>query len=437
MLGRESMTSYSDTLDYIFNLRGGEIDLRLHRVARALSLFDHPEGCYSAFHIAGTNGKGSTAAMLHRILIAQGYRTGLYTSPHVSSFTERIQVDGREICPEQVVELANQLRGRLNRARISLTFFEFVTVMALVHFAHCKVNVAVVEVGMGGRLDATNLVSPEVSIITTIAIDHEAYLGSDLGSIAREKGGIIKGGVPVITGPLPPEAWAAVEEISQAKGSANYFLGRDFSVALGEEGVFAYEGFHWRLTGLSLALHGAYQRSNAALALAALEVSQVNFPVKEAAIREGLDGVCWPGRFEIFDRNPTVILDGAHNMQGVKALVEEIHGLMGGKRVIVLFGAMKDKNWPDMLEELSHVAGEFILTQVPMERGVTPEVLKDALPSGMPVSIIEDPVNAMDALQGRAHTDEVILVTGSLYLIGRVRPLLLRTGRAQAVGAGV
>src|SRR3989304_8936701 len=195
--------TYTETLDYIFNLRGGEIDLRLDRVERALALFGHPDRRSFAFHIAGTNGRGSVAAMLHGILSAEGYRVALYTSPHVVSFTERIRVGEEEISQEEVVELAEEIKRRSAKEGVGLTFFEFVTVMALVYFARRKVEVAVVEVGLGGRLDATNLVVPAVSVITTISKDHEAYLGSDLLSIAREKGGIIKEGVPVVCGSLP------------------------------------------------------------------------------------------------------------------------------------------------------------------------------------------------------------------------------------------
>src|SRR5688572_3101514 len=186
------MLTYSETLQKIYNLRGGMIDLRLDRIHQALALFDHPENAYPSFHIAGTNGKGSTAAMLHRILSHAGYRTALYTSPHLVSFTERIRIADDEITEIEVVALAEELRQRAAAADIPLTFFEFVTVMAFVHFARRQVDVAIVEVGLGGRLDATNLVRPVVSLITTISKDHEAYLGSDIVSIAREKGGIIK-----------------------------------------------------------------------------------------------------------------------------------------------------------------------------------------------------------------------------------------------------
>ncbi|HEX9880439.1 MAG TPA: folylpolyglutamate synthase/dihydrofolate synthase family protein [Candidatus Binatia bacterium] len=430
------MKSYSETLNTIYNLRGGEVDLRLHRVTRALALFGHPERRFPSFHIAGTNGKGSTAAMLHGILCAQGYRAALYTSPHLSSFTERMRVGDGEITPEEVVELAEALTAQLDRAGIALTFFEFVTVMALVYFARSEIDVAVVEVGLGGRLDATNLVHPKVSIITTIAKDHEAYLGSDLESIAREKGGIIKDGIPVIGGPLAPEARAVIETLSQAHKTKNYFLGRDFSVTMDDTGQFDYEGPQWHLKELSVALHGAHQRNNAALALAALEVSGRDFPVEETAVREGLKEVIWPGRLEMLGSSPTVILDGAHNMEGVEMLVREIRALAGDRRVHILFGAMGDKDWQGMLKELARVAYGFILTRAPMERSVDPQALCQSLPPGVSGRAVDDPLQAAVLLLESAAADDVVLVTGSIYLLGEVRPFLLRAMKPCATAAG-
>ncbi len=418
------MGYYQQTLNYMFNLRGGEIDLRLHRVEQALSLFGHPERCYAAFHIAGTNGKGSTAAMLHRILSAQGYRVALYTSPHVVSFTERIRVGEEEIPQEEVIELAELIKGQSAKKGISLTFFEFVTVMALIYFARRRVDVAVVEVGLGGRLDATNLVVPKVSMITTISRDHEAYLGSDLLSIAREKGGIIKKGVPVVCGSLPPEVGELLREIAETNGSASYFLGRDFSFALKEKGLFNYAGLRWNLRDLSVALLGRYQRSNAALVLGALEVVREEFPVSEAAVRKGLATVSWPGRFEVVLRQPKVILDGAHNGEGVRALVNEIRDFPGMKKVKLLFAAMEDKDWSSMLAELSAVASEGVVTRVPMERSADPWKIAKVLGDKVPLHVIEDPLQGIRFLLERVALDDVILVTGSLYLIGEVRPFI-------------
>ena len=428
------MASYSDTLNYIFNLRGGEIDLRLHRVEQALSLFGHPERRYPAFHIAGTNGKGSTAAMLQRILSAQGYRAALYTSPHIASFTERIRIGDREISPEQVVELAELVRDRSAIAGIGLTFFEFVTVVAFLYFAWSGVDVAVVEVGLGGRLDATNVLLPEVAVITTVSMDHEAYLGSDVLSIAREKGGIIKEGVPVVGGAFLPQVENVLREIAAAKRATPFFLGRDFSVDLKDSDRFDYSGLEWKLADLSLALRGRYQRGNAAIALGALEVARVAFPVSETAIREGLETVIWPGRLEVISNHPTVILDGAHNGEGFRALVSEIRHFQGEKKVRLLFASMGDKDWPFMLKELSGVASEVVLTRVAMERCADPHRVAETLPQEMPVRIIEKPVEAAEYLFGSAVMSETILVAGSLYLLGEVRPCLVAAARAGMAG---
>jgi dihydrofolate synthase/folylpolyglutamate synthase len=426
------MPSYSETLDYIFNLRGGEIDLRLHRVERVLSLFGHPERRYPAFHIAGTNGKGSVAAMLHRILAAEGYRVALYTSPHVVSFTERIRVGDQEISQEEVVELAEEIKRRSAKEGVGLTFFEFVTVMALVYFARRKVEVAVVEVGLGGRLDATNLVLPSVSIITTISKDHEAYLGSDLLSIAREKGGIIKEGVPVVCGSLPPEVAELLREMAGLKGSASYFLGSDFSCAIKDDGLFDYKGLNWDLKDLSLALQGRYQRGNAALVLKALEVGKKDFPVKEGALREGLRTVFWPGRFEVVRRHPMVILDGAHNGEGVKVLVDEIRNFLGVKKVKLLFAVMEDKDWASMLGELSEVASEAVLSRVPMQRGADPWRVREVIGEKIPAIVLEEPAKALRFVLERAGPEDVVLVTGSLYLLGEVRPVLVEEALGQS-----
>jgi dihydrofolate synthase/folylpolyglutamate synthase len=297
--------------------------------------------------------------------------------------------------------------------------------------------VAVVEVGLGGRLDATNLVIPAVSIITTISKDHEAYLGSNLRSIAQEKGGIIKAGVPVILGSMPSVAATALETIAQAKGSAGYLFGRDFSVGFTEDGQFDYEGLRWSLMDLSLALRGIHQRFNAAVALAALEVTRRDFLVSERAVREGLERVFWPARFEVILHHPRVILDGAHNSQGVKALAKELREFLGGKRVKLLFGTMKDKDWSDMLQELSKVSSEVLLTRVPMVRSADPSDLISAVPAGLSVSVIEDPAEAITALIGRVEEDQNILVAGSLYLSGHVRPMLLGMRRSGTLEAGV
>ena len=418
------MDSYSETLTTIYNLRGGVIDLRLDRMNQALALFDHPERQFPSFHIAGTNGKGSTAAMLHRILSQSGYRVALYTSPHLVSFTERIRVGDEEIAPNEVVALAQEIWNRTAAANVPLTFFEFVTVMAFIYFARRKVDVAVVEVGLGGRLDATNLVRPVVSLISTISKDHEAYLGSDLLSIAREKGGIIKQGIPAVCGALPTEVAALLKDIADERAAPAYFLGRDFIFSLKNEDRFDYRGLKWRLSDLDIALRGKHQKRNAALALAGLEIAAREFPVNESALREGLKTVRWPGRFEILRDKPTIVLDGAHNGEGVRALIEELESFREQRTVRLLFAAMEDKDWRLMLEGFSEVVDEIVLTRVNMERCADPFYLASQLSGKIPHRAIGNAPSALEHILDRAESDDIILIAGSLYLIGEMRPLV-------------
>ncbi len=429
------MDSYSETLDRIYNLRGGVIDLRLDRMERALALFNHPEKTFPSFHIAGTNGKGSTAAMLHRILCLGGYRTALYTSPHLVSFTERIRIGDKEISPDEVVALAEEVWRRTLTADVALTFFEFVTVMAFVYFARRGVDVAVVEVGLGGRLDATNLVTPVVSMITTISKDHEAYLGSDLQSIAREKAGIIKAEVPVVLGALPAEVMDIFSGLACDQHARAFFLGRDFKISLKNKNLFDYIGMNQGFSNLSLTLHGRHQRNNAAVALGALEVARGAFPVSGALIREGLATVSWPGRFEVMLERPAVVLDGAHNGEGVKALVETIEDFRQGRRIKLLFASMEDKQWRLMLNMLVDVVDEVVLTRVSMERSADAKQLASHVAGRVPHRVMNDARQALGSLLADARPEDIVLVAGSLYLLGEVRPVVQEVRRARLAGA--
>ncbi|MPZ74910.1 MAG: bifunctional folylpolyglutamate synthase/dihydrofolate synthase [Deltaproteobacteria bacterium] len=431
------MDAYSKTLERIYNVRGGVIDLRLDRMDRALALFDHPERSFRSFHIAGTNGKGSTAAMLHRILSLAGYRTALYTSPHLVSFTERIRIADEEIAPEEVVTLADEIWDRSDSANISLTFFEIVTVMAFIYFARRQADVAVVEVGLGGRLDATNLVNPVVSVITTISKDHEFFLGSDLTSIAREKGGIIKQGVPVVCGDLPAEATAAIREIARINAAPFYKLKQNFISTLKVDGAFDYKGANWNFENLSIGLRGRHQRMNAAIAVAALEITREQFNVGETAIRAGLQSVSWPGRMEVMLKEPTVILDGAHNGEGIKALIDEIRDLRSAGRIKLLFAAMEDKDWRLMLSGLAGVIDEIVLTRVSgMERSTDPNQLAEVVVGKLPHHVIPDSPSALEFLIENALSTDIIVIAGSLYLVGDVRPRVEAIARRKQSGKG-
>ena len=418
------MDSYSETLERIYNLRGGMIDLRLDRMERALALFDHPEKKYPSLHIAGTNGKGSTSAMLHRMLSLAGYRSALYTSPHLVSFTERMRIGDSEIGRDDIVALADEVRRRTEAAGVPLTFFEFVTVMAFVYFARQQVEIAVIEVGLGGRLDATNLVSPLVSLITTISKDHQAYLGPDELSIAREKGGIIKPAVPVVFGKMSPEVSHLLKSIAEERRAPNYFLGVDFGFSLKNEGLFDYTGIKQHYSNLALGLRGRHQRANAAVALATLELVADRYPVSEQARRDGLATVRWPGRLEVMRERPLVIIDGAHNSEGVGALVSELNELRQGRRIKLLFAAMADKEWELMLDALGKAVDEIIFTRVSMERSAAPEALAAKLAAAIPRRTIDDSRLALQTLLDEAEDNDIVVAAGSLYLLGEIRPML-------------
>jgi dihydrofolate synthase/folylpolyglutamate synthase len=368
--------------------------------------------------------------MLHRILSDAGYRTALYTSPHLVSFTERIRVDDQEIAEVDVVAIADEISRRTSAADVPLTFFEFVTVMALIYFARYRVDVAVVEVGLGGRLDATNVVTPVASAITTISKDHEAYLGPDELSIAREKGGIIKRGIPVVLGKLSDQTFDLLSEIARERSSRTYSLGRDFSFFLKQGGLFDYRGLKHHFPDLELALPGRYQRVNAAVALAVLETAEERFSVDETTVRAGLRRVRWPGRLEVMRQRPMVILDGAHNPEGIKALVEELKDLRQGGKIKLLFAAMADKEWEIMLRLLADAVDEITLTKVKMERSADPEMLAAGLNHPIPRRVVGDSTAALRELLQGADEDDVIVVAGSLYLLGEVRPLLQQSDAA-------
>lgn len=428
------MERYPETLEKIFNLRGGIIDLRLDRMSQALALFNHPENQFPSLHIAGTNGKGSTAALLHSILQQAGYRTALYTSPHLESFRERIRIGHQEIAQGEVVSLADEIWQHTYEANVPLTFFEFITLMAFIYFARNRVDVAVVEVGLGGRLDATNVVMPLVSVITTIAKDHEAYLGPDELSIAREKGGIIKPRIPVICGKVSEPVILVLQEIARLRESPAYFLGTSFSFLLKNERLFDYIGIKQNLSDLALALRGRHQVANASLALAALELASQHLSVPQTALRRGLEAVRWPGRLEVISERPLVILDGAHNPEGVRALADALIELRRGRKIKLLFATMADKEWQLMLGILGVLADEMIFTRVAMERSADPELLAKNIPLPIPNRVIQDSRTALAALLDGALPDDILVVAGSLYLLGEIRPLLIKaSGRGAAL----
>ncbi|MCC6767392.1 MAG: bifunctional folylpolyglutamate synthase/dihydrofolate synthase [Deltaproteobacteria bacterium] len=415
-----AVDAYVATLAWLYRLEARHgIDLKLERVRRAAAVLGHPEGAAPTFHVAGTNGKGSTAAMLAAMLTAGGVRVGLYTSPHLVSFRERILIAGMPITEAAVVDGVAKIRGTLGRA-MDLTCFEVSTLLAWGAFRAAAVDVVVLEVGLGGRLDATNLATPEVAVVTNVGFDHEAWLGDTLPAIAREKAGIVKAGVPVVSG-ARGVAGDVVAARAREVGSPLEVLGRDFALEPDADGTLAYRSARGVISPVTLGLAGAHQRRNAALAVRALELVPRLTP-SVAAIRAGLADVRWPGRLQVVCREPLVLLDGAHNAAGVEALAEDVRVRAAGRRVRVLFGVMRDKGWQTMLRGLAEVTSEIVVTRPRQPRSASPADVAGAAPC--PVRVVDDPVAAYRELLATSAPDDVVVVAGSLFLIGDLLPVI-------------
>ncbi len=403
----------------------------LERISTLLAALNHPEKNYPCVHLAGTNGKGSTAAILATVLSAHGLRTGLYTSPHLVSVTERFRINGQEIPPERLAEVLTRLRRKVEALGLPITYFEITTAAAFLYFAEEKVDVAVIECGLGGRLDATNVCRPVVSVITSVARDHTAYLGRTLWQIAFEKAGIIKSEVPVVVGKLPPEARRVILAKAQNVRSPLYLWHRDFQIRRAPEG-FRYRGLRHVLKDLDFSLEGEFQKYNLGTALATLEVLESQgFPFEEAVVRKALKAVAWPGRFEYLSLGPGLILDGAHNEEGVAALLRSLD-LKGVRKYTLIFGATNEggeKPYLRMLRKLAPRAQAIFLCEPPGPRNpVSLEEWRRTLsPEGWPsVSFSRTP---QEALSKALSLGLPVVVTGSLYLVGALRKLVQQDSR--------
>lgn len=419
--------TYSASIAYLYSLQKHGIKLGLQTIASLMERLGSPQLRFRTLHIAGTNGKGSTAAMTAAVLQAAGFRVGLYTSPHLVDFRERIQVGGEMIAEERVAQLTQQIREACRRD-LSPTFFEYTTAMAFQYFADSFVDMAVVEVGLGGRFDATNVVQPVVSAITTIALDHQEHLGLTLASIAYEKAGIIKPKTPVIVGQLGTEAAGTIERVAAEREAPLYRLNAHFRTVGATPSRFDYHGVTSRYEGLFCPLTGRHQLDNAACALALLDLAASNgVPTSEGAVRRGLGSVAWGGRLEIVDRHPTVVLDGAHNPAAATVLAESLTEMMRCRpqgRLVLVLGMMRDKDHRGFMAPLRHLVGDVVLTQADLPRSASVHELRAAL-QDYQLSLHEAPVPA-DALamaKQLAGPEDLICVTGSLMLVGDVTAL--------------
>jgi dihydrofolate synthase/folylpolyglutamate synthase len=384
---------YEESLAWLYSTQQFGIKLGLENIRGLLEALGDPQERLSFVHVAGTNGKGSVCAILDSILRASGRRTGLYTSPHLVDFRERIRVDGEKIVPQAVANGLTILREISAGWSHSPTFFEIATALALRHFAEERCDLVVLETGMGGALDATNAVLPLVSVITPIALDHTRWLGGTLAEIAREKAGIIKSGVPAVSGRQEPEAAAALAQRAAAVGSSLEFIEASFE-------------------GAEIGLRGVHQKKNSAVAIAALRAAGV--VVSDETVRRGLRDVRWPGRFQVVDER--IVLDGCHNPHAAAQLLVNWRDAYGMEKATVIFGALGDKDYSAMLRILEPISREVLLVPICSERSAAPEALAAACT--IQHRIFRSVKEALEASRGR------ILVTGSLFLVGEALQVL-------------
>lgn len=420
--------NYQQAQQFLDQLQLFKIKLGLDSMRHFLARLGDPQQRLRCVHIAGTNGKGSVGAALHSMLTAAGYKTGFYTSPHLSSVRERFQISGAYISKEDFARLISQIASILDGRQI--TYFECTTALALLWFAEQRTDFVVLETGMGGRLDATNVVTPLVSLITNVSMDHEQHLGSTLAAIATEKAGIIKPGVPVVSGAADDESGRVIRKTCAERQAPLFLFDRDFSGS-GTGSLWNYQGLDGlTLTDLPMPLRGGHQISNCSLALAAMQLLQrQGWAISEAHIRSGMAQTRWPGRLEYFqNEDRQFLLDGAHNPAGAAALRDVLRSDFPRQRLILVWGAMADKDISTALREVAPLAYFIILTKAAeSERAASPEQLAAALPEELrskACRAVSIPA-AIEQARVAAAKDDLICVSGSLYLVGAVRQQLL------------
>ncbi len=415
--------TYAEAIQFLYSLRWFGAKFALENTFRLAALAGDPQNRLQFIHVAGTNGKGSTCAMLESIYRTAGLRVGLYTSPHLVAFGERIQVNREPVKEADVVRLVQKLQPLLHKFPTDHhpTFFEVVTVMALCYFAEQKCDLVIWETGLGGRFDSTNIVKPLASVITNIQYDHQRWLGETLDNIAKEKAGVIKPGVPVITGAEEPEALAVIQETALAQGCPLTL-------------VTPAHSQHAPLADLSLPLLGWHQRMNAAVALATVQTLHSQLRMDDEAIRSGLATVRWPGRMQFVEwaTDRRVLLDGAHNSAGATSLRATLEELFPGARPAFILGVMADKDWDLMCEILAPLAGRIFCVPVGSERSADPEELCKACRRTNATVKLRVCVSLAEALRA-TETESFTVIAGSLYLIGEALEAL---GLCPGFGSG-
>jgi len=420
---------YEGLLRELYGLERFGIKLGLDVIRELLGRLGDPHEAFPAVHVTGTNGKGSVCAFLASIFQAAGYRVGLYTSPHLVRFNERIRVDGRMISDEDVASLYARIKvhaaAMASRSEADRpTFFEVATAMAFEHFREQRIEVAVVEVGMGGRMDATNVVRPEACVITRIGLEHTEHLGRTIERIAREKAGILKTGVPLVSVAQP--ALDILKSRADELGCPVTVVGRDVrysrsSFDLEGQDVILEDGMS---VAVRIALLGAFQPENAATAFAAALAVSGKRAISKAAIEQGLRTARWPGRLQVLRREPLVIVDAAHNAPAAAALAESLHELFPGRMLTFVLGILNDKDIAGIASHLGPLAAKVVVTKPRTPRAFDTEDVARAFRAYAPVDTVQDVKEAVSGTIRAAGPDDVIVVAGSIYTIGETLELL-------------
>ncbi len=415
---------YHETIDYLFNLQKYGIKLGLLNITQMLEALQNPHKHFQTVHVAGTNGKGSTAAMVASILQAHGFSVGLFVSPHMVRFTERISINNVEIPQEEVVRLTNVIRDSIHQIPdLTPTFFEFVTAMAFVYFKEKGIDWAIIETGMGGRFDSTNVISPEVSIITHISEDHKQFLGDTIEKIAYEKAGIIKPYIAVVCSYQESEVLEVLSNKATETSSTLALYGQDFKALNIGNMIFDYYGIN-KIQNIKLSLAGKHQIENASCAIRAFECLNINIDVD--LIKKALLNLKWAGRCEsIHHKGKHYILDGGHNYQALYRLREFLLEDNALKKIILIYGAMSDKDNRKMLNIIAPIARKIIFTAPSYGRAENPAILKDLanLPVDTKSYVTNNVKEAMCLLDKIYESGELIVVTGSFYTVGEVKEL--------------
>jgi dihydrofolate synthase/folylpolyglutamate synthase len=433
----KELDHYNETINYLYALQKHGIKLGLANTKRLMQILGEPHKSFRAIHIAGTNGKGSTAAATASILHASGFRTALFTSPHLISFTERISINDQRISESDVVNLTARIRRLISEVNITPTFFEFVTALAFYYFSIKHVEWAVIETGMGGRLDATNIIDPEITIITNISLDHSEFLGNSIADITYEKAGIIKQGTPLLTSSLDNDVISQLSGIANKLDAEMHIYNRDFRGAINQIDAdkisFDYSGdIHIR--DLSAPLSGEYQLYNMCLAIRACELlKKKGLSISESSIISGLQNIRLEGRFETLSHNPAIIIDGAHNPVAAGALSNTVKTVYPDKKVILIAGIMDDKNISGILSPLIEIAESVILTKAGYDRAATPDKMQEIITYITKAGKIRDRskiiqtgtvAEALDLAKSIYREDTIILISGSFYTTGEAKELL-------------